>query len=104
MKAMAGSSTAAGETASETCLDVRRVLKPGQGAQYHAQMEWWSMTNSHKRSCFADGDTWTCVTQGWIVIGNTAVVRAFMSGDIAGIKEGCANSEGRARVRRFWYA
>ena len=33
------------------------------------------------------------ITQGWIATGNTAVVRAFMRGDIAGTKEVCANPE-----------
>lgn len=38
--------------------------------------------------------------RGWVDTGNTAAVRAFMRGDIAGTKEVCANSE-RDRVRSF---
>ena len=31
--------------------------------------------------------------QGWVATGNTAAVRAFMRGDIAGTREVCTNSE-----------
>lgn len=56
MKVMVENPAAVGETGSETCLSVRPAPGLGQGVP-HFRMEWWDMTNSHKRNPFADDDT-----------------------------------------------